>query len=348
MSDGRNYRCGIVGCGARAEGHGRAYGLVDRGELVACCDLSAERTEKFAEKFDLKGYAEAGEMIKSERLDLVHLVTWPDVRVPLMNLVSDLEVPACIVEKPVACEVKDWKQLCDLEAKTKTKFAVCHQMRWQEDLVRCREALNSGKLGEVLFLDFSSGMNVSGQGTHILDYAMSLNRDGRVVRVFGASSGAEEMRSVHPGPDSTVAEVVFENGVRGLWHCGPTTPRAGDPETTWQHIRISAYAQRGRVLWEEFARWEIVGPDWIDNGRQDMEKWSAGNDGAQAGLINAMFDWVEDDSHPAGTNLELALHQWKAVLALYASSLWRRPVELSSFDPPDDLYDQLAGALEAS
>ena len=53
---------------------------------------------------------------------------------------------------------------------------------------------------------------------------------------------------------------------------------------------------------------------------------------AQAALTEAMFDWIEDDDKPAGTNLKLGLHQWQVVLALYASALWRRPVELP-FEP---------------
>ena len=58
-----------------------------------------------------------------------------------------------------------------------------------------------------------------------------------------------------------------------------------------------------------------------------------------------MLDWIEDGDHPAGTYLALGLHQWEAVLALYASALWRKPVELP-FDPPEDLFARLAHALD--
>jgi hypothetical protein len=60
-----------------------------------------------------------------------------------------------------------------------------------------------------------------------------------------------------------------------------------------------------------------------------------------------MLDWVEDDAKPAGTNLKQSLHEWEVVLALYASALWRRPVELADFNPPDDLFDQIKRALLA-
>lgn len=162
----KKYRCVILGCGGRAHAHARAYRLIDRGELVACCDLIAERRDKFAQEFGIAGYADAKEMIHAEAPDLIHVVTLPNLRVPLMTMVHEVGLPACIVEKPIACEVTDWKQLCELEAKTKTKFGVNKQFRWHPNLIRCRKALRSGRLGQLLFLDFSARMNISGQGTH--------------------------------------------------------------------------------------------------------------------------------------------------------------------------------------
>ena len=325
--------------------HALAFDLITRGELVACCDMDSKRMHAFAQAFGIKGYTDAAEMIQTEKPDLVQIVTPPTARVGLMTLVHELGVPACIVEKPIAREVVDWRQLVELEAKSTTKFALNHQFRWHENLTRCREALRSGKLGEVRYLDFSAGMSISGQGTHMLDYAMSLNGDSPVVRVFGAASGAEGMKGYHPGPDTTVGQVVFANGVYGTWNNGTTAPTAGDEDTVWQHCRVAAYAERGHVLWEEFRNWEAVSPDGTERGRTSgLQDWEAGNHAAQAALTEAMYDWIEDDDKPAGTNLELGLHQWQVVLALYASALWRKPVALP-FDPPDDLFPQLAQAL---
>jgi predicted dehydrogenase len=342
----QKYRCAIVGCGPRARMHALAYELIDRGELVACCDLDDGRKIAFSQQFGIPGYADALDMLRQERPDVVHLVTPPHNRAELMSLVQDQNVPACIVEKPIAYQVSDWRELVRLEATAKTKFAVNHQFRWHTNLARCRAALQSRRLGHVRFLDLSAGMNVSGQGTHILDYAMSLNEDTPVVEVFGAASGARGMAEYHPAPDSTAGHVLFANGVHGMWVNGPTAPRTGDATTTWQHVRVAAYTERGHVLWEEFGKWEILSPDGLEAGRTaDMEAWHAGNHAAQAGLTSAVFDWIEDDKKPAGTNLRIGLHQWEVVLALYASALWRKPVEIP-FDPPKDLFPRLADAMK--
>jgi predicted dehydrogenase len=342
------YRTAIIGCGGRARMHALAYQLISRGRLVACCDRHADKRDAFAREFGITPYADAAEMLAREQPDLVHLVTGPASRVEPMALMSEAGTPACIVEKPLACQVADWKQLVELEARSRTKFALCHQFRWHADLARCREALRSGRLGRILFMDFSAGMNIAGQGTHLLDYAMSLNEDAPIVRVFGAAHGTKDMTDFHPGPDTTIAQVLFANGVYGMWNNGPTARRVGDPSTNWQHVRAAAYAERGHAYWEEFGQWEIFSPEGTQCGRtESMSMWEAGNHAAQAALTNAMFDWIEDDHKPAGTNLKLGLHQWQAVLALYASALWRRPVDLP-FDPPDDLFLSLAQALKSN
>ena len=228
------YRVAIVGCGARSGAHIEAYRQITQAKVVACADTDTDRREKIAAEFGLHPYGDPAEMIRSESPDVVHLVTWPTERVELMTMVSDLDTPACIVEKPIAAGVADWQAMCRLRAVTKTKFAVCHQCRWSPNFARCLKAVRSGKLGEVKLLDFSAGFNISGQGTHILNYGMALNGDRPVVGVFGAASGNSEMHTGHPAPDATVGYITFENGVRGSWTNGPAAPRGGGEQAAEQ------------------------------------------------------------------------------------------------------------------
>ncbi len=343
-----SYRSVIIGCGGRAAMHALAYKYVDRGQVVACCDLVTERREKFAQQFGVKPYADAEKMIRQEKPDLVHIVTPPTVRVEVMRLVNDLEVPVCLVEKPIAYQVRDWKALCALEAESQTRFGVSAQFRYHPTMLRCREALRSGKLGRILFLDGSAGSTICDQGVHNIDWGMSLNEDAAPVRVFGTVSGNKEMAGRHPSPDTTTAQLLFANGVRMLWNLGYTAPRVLDDPAVWKHGRIAAYAERGRTLYEEFARWEIVSPDGSEQGRvADMQEWTEGNHHAQANLTNAMFDWLEDENKPVETCLKRSLTQWNAILGLYASAVYRRPIDLP-FDPPDDLWEKLGETLAAS
>lgn len=314
---------------------------------MACCAPTPTRRDKVAAQYGLRAYADPAEMLQAEKPDLVHIVTWPDTRVELMSLVSDFGVPACTVEKPIAVGVRDWRLLEGVEEVTKTKFAVSHQCRWQPNLAKCREAIQSGEIGAVRFVDCSAGMTISGQGTHILNYAMSLNGDSPVAQVLGTACGFSNEDPGHPGPDTTVGYLLFENGVRGLWQTGYTSPRCGDPSIFWQHVRVGAYADRGRVEWQEFGRWEIVRPAGEERGDfGGMETWAENNALAQAAFHRAVLNWLEDDAKVPGTGLKQSLHEWKVVLALYASALWRTPVDVADFGPPENLFEDLLRALQ--
>jgi predicted dehydrogenase len=286
-------------------------------------------------------------MIVKEQPDMVHLVTWPDTRVELMSLISELGVPLCTVEKPIATGVADWQALYQLERASKTKFAVCHQFRWQPHMVKCQQAMASGRLGLAKFLDISAGMNIAGQGTHTLNYGRSLIGDPWVTRVAGNAYGWDASDVGHPAPAMSEAYLTFENGVRGLWTSGAISPRTGDAATVWQHVRAAAYADRGRVNYEEFGKWEIVTPDGIEIGDfGGMDTWSKNNLLAQIGFHQAMLAWLKDSTQEPGTSLRHSLHEWKVVLALYTSALECRPVEMDSFEPDAHLFHELESALK--
>jgi len=324
--------------------HALAYSHVSKGSLTACCDLEADRRGEFAREFNLKHYAGITEMVTAEKPDLVHLVTAPSTRVELMNLVDSLGVPGCLVEKPVALEVRDWRELVTLSRRPRTKFAVGAQFRYHPDLTRCRAALASGMLGSVRRLEFSAVGTICDQGVHGLDWAMSLNEDSPPVRVFGTVSGSQNLtHPMHPSPDTSTAQILFANGVIGYWTNGNAAPRVMEDPEYYKHGQVAACTARGHILYEEFGRWEIETFEGIQFGHADDRGWMEGNHLAQAALTDAMFTWLEG-GEPVGTHLDRALVQWNAVLGLYLSAIEKRPVMLPC-EPPDDLWDRLVNSL---
>jgi hypothetical protein len=146
-----------------------------------------------------------------------------------------------------------------------------------------------------------------------------------------------------------VAKLLFENRVYGMWNLGHSAPRVLEGEAYYKHCRVAAYAERGHVLYAAFGRWEVVTPKSTERGHADHAKsgadrgWIGGNHRAQANLTEAMFDWLAG-GEPLGNHLRRAIQQWNAVLGLYASTVWRRPVDLP-FTPPGDLWERLGQAL---
>ncbi|MHB1315748.1 MAG: Gfo/Idh/MocA family protein [Christensenellales bacterium] len=353
------YKVGFIGVGGRAAGHLLADELIGL-EPVACCSAHTEKARAFAEKNGLRDYGSAEEMLKNEKLDMVHIITPPVVRMVYMQMVSDTGIPMCTVEKPIALGVDDWKAMMALESISKTKFAVSHQVRWQPNLKKCQEAVRSGRIGLPALLDMSCVRNITNQGTHALDYGRSLIQNARVVKVFGNCSGwgdTDTNERYHPGPKATLAMLTFENGVRGFWTTGNISPTifdpshindpvpAGEPSMYGRNIRVAAHGEKGRVLYEEFGKWEIVtvnGSEYGDCG--GFGGWKENNIVAQAGFHKALVDWHERGI-VSGTNLKDSLHEWSVVLALYMSTLTSAPVDMASFDPPADLIQQLKAKL---
>ena len=75
--------------------------------------------------------------MKRRKPDVLHIVTAPvlrgtneRIRYPLMKQASDAGVPAAIVEKPIAVESEDSKQIAGLAEETKTKFVVNTQLNF--------------------------------------------------------------------------------------------------------------------------------------------------------------------------------------------------------------------------
>lgn len=341
------YRSAIIGCGGRGRMHALAYDFVSQGKLVACCDVDPLRREAFAAEFKLTPFTNVNEMIQLVKPDLVHLVTAPSTRVELMSMVDSLGVPACIAEKPVATEVCDWKKLVSLSSLTSTKFGVGAQFRYHPDLIRCRQALESGLLGSLRLLDFSAVGVICDQGVHGLDWAMSLNHDSPPARIFGTVSGSQNLaHSMHPSPDTSIAQIVFKNNVIGYWNNGYSAARVLDDPAYYKHGRVAAFAEFGHVLYEEFGRWEILTRQDCQQGHAEELGWLYGNHLAQAALTDGMFSWLDGGS-PVGTSLDRSLVQWNCILGLYASAVWKKPVDLP-FDPPDDLWQQLVDDLESS
>jgi predicted dehydrogenase len=335
------YKCAFLGCGPRAKAHARAYQDVKRGTIAAICDLDEERLNAFGDEFGGTRYTDVHDMLEREQPDLLHIVTVPGLRVPLMTLAAEHEVPVAIVEKPIALQGEDWGQLEELDARSSTKFAVNTQLHFHAANLELKRDVAEGRIGEVRCIDVSAGSTPLDQGVHVLELAHSYNGFAPFVSVFGQVSGAAALDSRQPAPDMAAATLIFDNGVHAVLVCGSCAPRATASESIYHHKRISVYGTRGFIQWT-MASWERQTPD--GGYESGAHEYRVEDDLAQARLTEACFDWLEDEGKPHPTRLERSLEQFNVILGLYTSALTCRPVDLPC-DPPDGLLDALRARL---
>ncbi len=333
------YRCAMLGCGGRQRSHAKAYQLIDRGAIVAICDLNEERLKDFGDTFGITTrYTDLDEMLRQEKPDVVHMTMPPTIRVSLMTRLADAGVPAVIVEKPICLGGDDYKALRKLEAGSQTKFVVNHQLRHHPKVLELLRYVQEGNIGETRFIDASSVGTMCGQGVHVLDLLFAFNGYAQPTNVFGTVAGWEDLSGTHPAPASAEFIITFANGVRALLQAGACSPRYNDVDPAWSHYhkRIVAYGTRGFIHWR-MQGWERSLPDGtVEVGQKSYPEEDLPG---QAGLTNAVFDWLDDEARVHPNNLSISLDQWQTILAGYESGVRRRPVDLP-FDPPDDLLEQ--------
>jgi len=332
----------MLGCGPRARGHADAYKHVKKSKLVAVCDMNEERLGKFTEEWGIeKGYKDIHEMLDKEKPDLLHIVTQPNLRVPLLTLASEAEVPAVLVEKPLCVDSADFRAIADLHKTTKTKIAVNHQLRFHPKVLELLDDVMEGRIGDVRFIDGTSRLNLAGQGTHILNLVFAFNGGVRPVRVFGQVSGDSQLNTHHPAPDMAVGELVFANEVHGVIANGLNAPMTSDDEKAHMHKRIAVFGTRGFVHWK-MQSWErsTTKVDY-ESGEKD---YRAEDVLGQAAMTDAMFDWLEDDKKTHPNCLDVSLAESNTVLGMYASAIQRKPIELP-FEPQESLLDELRKIL---
>jgi predicted dehydrogenase len=279
-------------------------------------------------------------MLETERPDLVHIVTAADQRVPLMRIAAEHAVPVVIVEKPIALQGEDWKQLVELASWSTTKFVVNTQLRFHRRNLALQQQVAGGRIGEVRFVDASAGSTILDQGVHLLDlahwYGGSANPSRVVAQVFGVAA----LSDVEASPDGSMMLVEFDNGVRTQITTGHTAPRISIGTPFYRHKRIAIFGTRGFVHWT-MVGWESFTDGGYAHGAHDYEHE---DDRAQAALTDSAFGLVDPDAEPHPTRLELSLVQFNSILGAYMSALSREPVDLPC-DPPDGLIESLRLAL---
>lgn len=151
----------LIGCGAIAREHLTALAQLGNVEVVGLCDLSPARAEATAERFGIKKwYTNYQQLLAETAPDLVHITTPPSSHFPIARdcLSAKLNV---LCEKPITVDYVDFSALSELAKTNRCVLMENQQLRFHSSVLRIRELVSSGELGDVLdvqiFLAVNSG-----------------------------------------------------------------------------------------------------------------------------------------------------------------------------------------------
>ena len=145
---GSKIRFGIVGTGGIANTHAAALAaLGEDAEIVACCDIAADRAADFAERWGVQHhYDSARAMLDAGSLDVICVSTpHPQHAEPLV-LAAERGIHG-VVEKPFTATLADADRVLEAAARFGTMVSTMSQRRWFPAAQRVRQALDTGKLG---------------------------------------------------------------------------------------------------------------------------------------------------------------------------------------------------------
>lgn len=127
----KKYKVALVGCGVISKNHLTALADLDNVEVVALCDVKTERAQSRRDEFKLnsKIYSSYEDMLKSEKLDSVHIATPHYLHKPMAIAALELGVNV-FLEKPICISEAEIEELIEAEKKSDGVVCVCFQNRF--------------------------------------------------------------------------------------------------------------------------------------------------------------------------------------------------------------------------
>lgn len=139
----------VIGTGFWGRNHARVYKELEETELLAVCDLNAERAKSIAKQFNVTPYTNVGKMLKRKDIEAVSICTWSTslAKEALKALNAGKHV---LVEKPMATNTKQAENLLQTAEKQGLHLTVGFLMRFIPGIQHIKKAIEEKTIGELV------------------------------------------------------------------------------------------------------------------------------------------------------------------------------------------------------
>ena len=221
---------GIVGCGMIADFHAQALRSIAGARLIGVTDVNFAGAQIFAEKHGVLAYKTYEDMLKDDAVGAVCICTPSGYHAELAKsaLLAGKHVA---VEKPIAMTVSDADAVIEAAEKSGKLLTVISQLRFSQDVIRLKEAVQNGSLGQIRFCNLSMKYwreesyyaGSSWKGSRLLDGGVLMNQGIHGIDllryVIGGvqvlSSVTDRMYHKIEAPDTALALLRYDCGALG-------------------------------------------------------------------------------------------------------------------------------------
>ncbi len=337
----KKYTVTLVGCGGRGRIHLQGFlANADRFDVVAICDLDAEKLKSRAKEFGIeKTYTDAEEMLAIEKPDVFCFSTQPTTRLSLVELGVKYSVKLIDFEKPMARSLSEAEKIHKLCTEAGTKYVVSHQQKYGQHWKKAKEIIDTGEIGEIHTIRATTKADLLGLGCHLVDYVLWYNHGSHAEWVIGHVDGKEGLSSSHGSPDMVFGKTKFENGVHAIFEFGvlaPDYPKYRD--RSYLANAVTIYGSHGyvKVMTDGYLQ-AFTKSSHGQILKEQGDNWDTQEKYIQIPYTRDIGEWLDDSRKVHPCNGEISYHGFQILLGMCLSGYENRiidlPIEQVSTEP---------------
>ncbi len=140
---------GVIGTGFWGKNHARVLSELKEANLLAICDIDAEKAKSIAKKYNVNGYTKDDDLLKREDIEAVCICT-PTITHSEIALKTIRYGKHLLIEKPIAKTAIQAKKIIEEIRKNHLYLMVGFIERFNPGLMRIKKLIESGVLGEIV------------------------------------------------------------------------------------------------------------------------------------------------------------------------------------------------------
>lgn len=144
---------GIIGCGNISDTHAAAISELADARLISVCDILPEKAKKLANKYNCLYDTSIESLLNREDIDVICVCT-PSGMHANHGILAAKAGKHVIVEKPIEVTLEAANALITACRQEGVELSVISQHRFDDDIVKLKEAIREGKLGQLNFGGF--------------------------------------------------------------------------------------------------------------------------------------------------------------------------------------------------
>lgn len=339
----------LIGCGRIAINHMLAA-LDNKLEIVAVCDIEADKMEGLLKKYNLeksniKRYLDYKKLVDENKyIELISIATESGVHAEIAKYCIKNHINV-IIEKPMAMNIKDADEIIKLSDELHVKVSACHQNRFNLAVQEMRRALEKGRFGKLSHGSInvrwnrgkeyydqakwrgtwqSDGGALMNQCIHGIDLLRWMLGD-EIVEVYGQTR--QQFHHYLEAEDIGMAVVKFKNGAIGTIE-GTTNVYPKNLEETLYLFGENGTCKLGGKSCNAIEAWDFRDDDPKDEEFKQLYEQTTNVYGNGHGRLFAnVIDCIKNDKQPL-VDARAGKRALELVLAIYKSQKEGKPVKL--------------------